>query len=243
MLRDGMGWRPWTALIVPSGRDSEVDQMLSDSEFLRQIIGRNPEAPGLVLQLDEPIGREIDLCAPFPAFKKALARQSEWPGLLLWSGNNSVFLSRGRSSEQRADFIKRTISRLFSRSMRFHPGAHVSVDMLVRIAGFQVIRGSWEPAESDFHIIQASDIHMGNPRANERMARLRNLIQKFGDEYGRRSNVLPVLSGDIIDTPSSANFSSALSFRNEIKGQFTNAPFYVRGNHDCRKTVMAVRRG
>lgn len=46
----------WTALLVPSYRQKDIDKALCSQEFLRFLVRIRPEDPGLILQLSEPPG-------------------------------------------------------------------------------------------------------------------------------------------------------------------------------------------
>ena len=82
-LREFLSRRPWTALIVPSGYDRELDYRLCSEEFLRELVHVRPEDPGLILQLNDPPTQQLELTNVFPAFRTALAKSAVWPGLLI----------------------------------------------------------------------------------------------------------------------------------------------------------------
>src|SRR5208282_5057519 len=83
-LRRSFGERIWTALIVPSGDDPDVDRYLCSDDFLRRLLGP-PMFPGLILQLVDPPSRKLVLNHIFPAFQIALMDSSTWPGILVWT--------------------------------------------------------------------------------------------------------------------------------------------------------------
>src|SRR5262249_8277750 len=51
-LRRYFRGRPWTALILPSGKSWDIDYHLSSLQFLRTVVDRAPDFPGLILQMD-----------------------------------------------------------------------------------------------------------------------------------------------------------------------------------------------
>ncbi|HZT44071.1 MAG TPA: metallophosphoesterase [Chthonomonadaceae bacterium] len=239
-VRHFMTQYPWTALIVPSGTNRRIDEEICSDHFLRELIYNWLEGPGLILQLDKPPERVVDLSTPFPAFRTALANIHNWPGLLVWSGSDSFFTSRGDTQEDKVYHLRRAVRLLDELTARHYDWQNpAAADKFFEILKAEFVRK--DSLTRSFHVIQLSDIHLGANQANERLGRLRSLVRQLATEYGTDLNVLPVISGDIIDTPTTGNWGLATDFVRDIDTQFTNPSFFVRGNHDCRRSGFASR--
>src|ERR1019366_4823081 len=121
-LREFLSDRPWTALLIPSGTNTEVDRALCSRELLRDLVEIRPDDPGLILQMEDPPEKVFSLTDVFPAFRTALAASTEWPGILLWTrGGDAVFLAV--SGDSRSD-LRRQARWIFS-----HLGTSIGVDL------------------------------------------------------------------------------------------------------------------
>lgn len=231
-LREFMAWRPWTALILPSGMSEKVDRDLCSPAYLRHVVAGWPGGGGIVLQLSEPPAKNLDLTRPFPAFKMAVAQCDRWPGLLVWDSQRSCLLSRGRSIHERAGNIDKLVWDLVATT---HGLGNAGSDSRRMFAAIEHLNEGRVDAARSFHIIQLSDIHFGSDAANSRLRRLKGVVKELSNEYGTGANVLPVISGDIVDEPKDGNIAVANDFVEFINERFTNQTFFVKGNHDCNK--------
>jgi len=220
--------RTWTALIVPSGKDVPIDQMLCSREFLRSLVEIRPEDPGLILQLAEPPREAFSLTDVFPAFRTALNESIYWPGVLLWTrSKDSVFLPFGshieRDVERRAHWI-------FS-----HLATSLGFD-------FEVLRRQYEaefpqarPAhKSRLNVIHLSDLHIGSREASRRLPRVQQLLRTLIDEIGDSAPIVPVVTGDLMDDPNEDYLDRVRSFLDFLLNLGTEEPVVILGNHDVR---------
>lgn len=100
-IRGFLARRPWTSLIVPSGRDPRLDDFLCNEDFLKFVVEIRPGDPGLILQLEVAPRQGFALLDVFPAFRTALAESNKWPGVLIWATDgDSVFLPFGTTSKE-----------------------------------------------------------------------------------------------------------------------------------------------
>lgn len=225
-LRSFLRGRPWTALIIPSGKDYKLDNKLCDEEFLRFLVGVRPEDPGLILQLEDPPQEAFSLTDVFPAFKNALNESTNWPGILVWRPEgDSVYFPLGmRNIDKHAHWI---FSHLAT-SLAFDLGVFKS----------QYIRDFPEIIEGKnklINFVQLSDLHLGSKEANQRLPRVQQLVRNIVEELGDSSKVVPIVTGDLMDSPDDKHLNIVRSFLDFLNGLGTDEPVIVLGNHDVRK--------
>ncbi len=90
-LRQALGHRPWTAILIPSGTP-EADRFICSADLLRRLVGLRPGDPGLILQpVEGALNGLLTLTDVFPMFRHALARSADWPGMLFfWTPQGQV---------------------------------------------------------------------------------------------------------------------------------------------------------
>ena len=227
-LRRFLGHRPWTALLVPSGSDNEVDRFICSKRFLKQLIFIRPDDPGLILQMEDPPARVFSLTNVFPAFRTALAASTDWPGVLLWKqSGDSIFLPLSSESlkltQEQAHWI-------FS-----HLATALGVDLELLKEQYQrTFQHSLSPRKK-VTILHISDIHLGCREAGIRLARVQDLLANLVDDLGAAGEtVIPLVSGDLMDSPDEDNLDRVRSFLNMLGRLGTEEPVVLLGNHDVR---------
>lgn len=227
-LRSDLGGRPWTALIVPTGRNRELDRFLTSEDFLMRLIGIRSDEPGLILQLEEIPDEVFTLTDVFPAFRTALAESTRWPGVLIWTpSGDSVFLPFPSRSHLE---IEKSASWVIS---QLSDGLGADLELLQKdfLEEFPSIASS----SSRVHLLHLSDIHLGSKEASRRHPRVQQLIRNLLDELGDTGTVVPVVSGDLMDTPNDNNLDRVGSFIDFLCSLGTEQPIIVLGNHDVRE--------
>lgn len=230
-VRDFMQNRPWTALIIPSGRvqDRALDEHLCSRDLLQAIVKIRPGDPGLILQLEAPPEPTFSLMDVFPAFRTALAHNTQWPGILLWtSSGDSVFLPLPRSRTKIA--IDKAINWIFS---------HLAVSKFHEL---ELLETQYKAENLEaystappVHIIHISDLHLGSREAFVRLPRVQQLIRNLVSDLGERSTLIPVITGDIMESPDEENLDAVRNFMDFATNLGTDTPIVVLGNHDVRK--------
>ncbi len=206
-LREFLSDRPWTALLVPSGTDTEVDRALCSRKLLRGLIEIRPDDPGLILQMDAPPQKVFSLTDVFPAFRTALAASTEWPGILLWvRGGDSVFLPV--SDDSLAKLHEQT-HWIFS-----HLSTSIGVDIaLLKQQYLRAFPGEAGPADSRVTVLHLSDIHLGCREAGLRLPRVQDLLANLVSDLGEfGESVIPLVTGDLMDSPEEDNLDLVRSF-------------------------------
>lgn len=231
MLRDIKAYlatRQWTALIIPSGQGGELDRELCSWGFIKELVDLRPDAPGLILQVEEAPGSFFSLLEVFPAFSTALSKATKWPGVLLWTrGGESAFFPLDVSSHAR---LKETARWIFSH-LATAPYADVKLLLAQFYREFPQLESS---RNSNVTFVHLSDVHLGSREANSRIPRLQQLLRNVVGEVRDDSRVVLLLSGDILDTPSDDNVDRLRAFMDFLSALSTDEPLVVLGNHDVR---------
>ncbi len=228
-LRSFLGGRPWTALLIPSGRSREIDRYLCSEELLRDLIFIRPEDPGLILQLQDAPEQIFSLTDVFPAFRTALSASTDWPGVLVWTqAGDSIFLPLGTSFGTICEKAKWIFS---------HLSTSIGVDLeLLKMQFVREFAEAQSPLSDHLTIVHLSDIHLGCREASLRLPRIQsilaNLINDLGD-YGEA--VIPLVSGDLMDNPDEDNLDRVRAFLGHLSSLGTEKPIVLLGNHDVRR--------
>ena len=229
-LRHFLGDRPWTALLVPSGTHSEIDNLICSSNFLKELIIIRPDDPGLVLQMEDPPKRIFSLTDVFPAFRTALAASTEWPGVLLWTqSGDSIFLSLSVQSPRK---LMEQGHWIFS-----HLGTAIGVDLeLLKEQYYREFPDVSSRPSERVTIVHLSDIHLGCREAGLRLPRVQDILSNLINDLGAGGEVIiPLVSGDLMDSPEEDNLDRVRAFLSWLGNLRTEPPIILLGNHDVRK--------
>ncbi len=218
---------PWIALLVPGGFDYELDRILTDSSTLEELVGVRDEDPGLILQIDGTFNpHEIRLTNVFPAFRVALENATRWPGVLLWSGQDATFLPLPRHAARLREALHWVFSHLATMFDRPNLAAF-RVQYLKEVDSARTV-------QSRLNILHLSDLHLGSKAARMRLPRVKTLIRSTVEDLGEDDPVVPVVTGDLMDTPSQENLDELRSFSEFLHSLGVDDPILLLGNHDVR---------
>jgi hypothetical protein len=237
-IRADLGDRAWTALIVPSWTDREIDHFLCADNLLRRLVEPSNSVAeasyfsGLVLQLEQPERPDFPLVDVFPAFQTALNNSHRWPGVLVWtsrsqSGFFPVPFSGLNNGEETVQYILDLIKEL-NRNAKLDP---VRVPGLPERAETQRL----DYSQKVLNIIQVSDIHLGTKEANRRLPQLQRWIRQLSDELKKSGPVIPIVTGDLMDTNDDDCVARAQLFMDFLSNLGTERPKVLLGNHDVRR--------
>lgn len=228
-LREAFRGTPWIALIIPSGYDLNIDNHLGSRDLLQKLVNIRPGDPGLILQLEDIPTEGFSLEHVFPAFKVALAEMTRWPGLLVWTtqGDSAFFplTSDIDKADQRLEWIFHHLS-----IIRGFPDVG-----LLKAQYEEFLRKHQASARAPLRILHISDLHLGSKVAYRRISRVQRLIRLQIEELGETAPIVPVLTGDLMDTPRDENLDLVRSFMEFMEGLGIEEPFVVHGNHDTRE--------
>lgn len=227
-LRDYFRDAPWVALLLPSGTHPESDDLLTDRGLLADLVSTGPESAGIILQLETVPREDIVLDHVFPAFKVAFADVTRWPGLLIWTpSGDAAFFEVSKNVEVIRDRLRWLVSRL---SVNFgQPDLQAikeqySIDVL-----------SVRTHVSSLRILHLSDLHLGSDLARRRLDRVQTIIRSVVNELGEDGPIVPVVTGDLMDSPSEENLGDVRSFISFLASLGIEKPIVVLGNHDVRE--------
>lgn len=221
---------PWIALLIPS-RDREFNRFFSSRDLLEGLVNIRPGDPGLILQLqDAPMDRmPIELRNVFPAFRVALAHATSWPGVLVWTPSGDAAFFEVPESRNRA---RSCLEWLFS-----HLAVTYGFPDLALLSE-QYARANLAGDARDtvpLRMLHVSDLHLGSRTAQQRLPRVKQLIQQLAAELGEYAPVVPVVTGDLMDTPDDTHLDAARDFVEFLHSVGSEEPVFVLGNHDVRR--------
>lgn len=227
-LREFFRNTPWISLLLPCGDDSESDRLLTNPELLERLVRIRPDDPGLILQLEESAEYGIALSNVFPAFRVALSEVTRWPGTLIWTRDgDAIFLEITRQTNQIWERLEWIFSHLATQM------GSPDLELLKR----QFVRefGDGSAATSALKIIHLSDLHLGSAIARRRTSRVQSILESVVAELGDAAPIIPLITGDLMDSPSEENLGDVRSFLGFLHGLGLEQPIVLLGNHDVRK--------
>jgi 3',5'-cyclic AMP phosphodiesterase CpdA len=133
--------------------------------------------------------------------------------------------------EERARFIVHHLSQ----------GLGASLEDLQRRYLREVLLGG--TAYNRTHLLHLSDLHVGSKEASSRLPRVQQLIRNILVELkGQGDIIIPIVSGDLMDSPSEDLFDRVRPFLDFLNDLGTEAPVIVLGNHDVRQDGILSER-
>lgn len=227
-LRDHFQGTPWVALLLPSGTDEISDEMLTDRNLLKELVTINPDSDGVILQLDEIPQEAIELDYVFPAFKVALEQVTKWPGLLVWTpSGDAAFFELSKDVVKIRERLRWLLSRLYR---------NIAQPDLRDIQEQYSIQMLMSPIQSgSLRILHLSDLHLGSDVARRRLGRVQTIIRSVVRELNEDGPIVPVITGDLMDSPSEENLGDVRAFMDFLTGLGIEKPLVVLGNHDVRE--------
>ena len=249
-LRRFFSYRKWTALLVPSVDNTGVDKFICSWEFLRTLVGAPWRERGLVLQLKEPTQQIFYLTDVFPAFQTALDEVVNWPGLLMWRYSpregkvsplfsgfgqeprsfdfDSIFFPFPRDREVQVEESASWILANFQSQFWAKPEEFLSLY-------WNKFPSAKERLRPILAVVHMSDIHLGSDEANRRLPRVQGLLRNIVHRLRNHSVLIPVITGDLMDSPNERNLNDVRSFMEFIETLGTLPAVVVLGNHDVRE--------
>lgn len=225
---------PWVALLLPEGNSHEVDALLTDRQTLRTVVNYRSTHPGVILQLDSPPSEAFSLENVFPAFRTALSRSHLWPGVLIWTRKgDSIMLpcsDVSRTARERLNWIFSHMS-----AMRGMPDLGLLEQQFYSTFSRQSGVG-----DVPLRILHLSDLHLGSDVARRRVPRIQTIVRTLLDDLGEDLPIVPVVTGDIMDTPSEMCRDDARAFYDFLHSLGTKPPASVLGNHDVRSDGILI---
>ncbi len=230
-FHNALGRKQWIALIIPSGTDEALDNMLCDPELLGYLVRASPNIQGLILQLEEAPKAISTLIDVHEVLRIALNDLISWPGILIWyPGGDSVFLPISSVDFLEIDIEARVqwvFSKLFT-DLVFDLGR---MKVEYKIAFPEV----FEHENNAVNILHLSDMQIGSMSSNQKLSRFRQFIWQLVEELHGSSKIVPVITGNLMDSPSEKHLGLVRSFWEFLSGLGVEEPLFVLGNKDVRR--------
>lgn len=202
------------SLLLPGFNDTQLNRSLLDTDFLRHLVRIHPGDSALILQLKEKVFEEgTSILNVFSKFDTAYDKIDQWPGILFWNETDSVFVSVENEGEVVSMF---EYLRFENGSLRFLKDLANQRRQTKRYGYF-------------FHL---SDLHFGHEQCNRRKLRLGNILKRHLSELDTQELVLPIITGDLVDTPKNVHVNAYNEFKEMLTGYGLNQPIQILGNHD-----------
>jgi predicted MPP superfamily phosphohydrolase len=234
-LREYYSKPPLIALLIPSGNDPLRDTLLTSPELYEQLVRLLPEDSGLILQVERLPKSKFFLSRVYPALRVALSDVTRWPGVLIWTPDgNASFFELSRSEAE----IKKRLNWIFSCLIKQH-GKHD----LTRLSNeYKKLIHADKRRDSRIRIIHLSDLHLGSEEANLKLQYVRNIIKDTVNMLGTDDPIIPVITGDLMDTPTDENLTALYSFLEFLEDLDVKKPIVLLGNHDMRHKGILTKK-
>jgi hypothetical protein len=201
-------------LLLPGFGESQLDRIMRERHILHDLVRIHPGDSALILQIKEQLHRgDISILNSFSKFEKAYQHIDLWPGVLLWDDQDSLFI---KINSERELFEIYEI-------LRYERGS------------FRYLRNRFESRQEEkkhayfFHL---SDLHFGNQESNRRKLRLTRILETHLSTLNDKSTAIPIITGDLMDSPNKTNKNTYLEFCELIKSKGFETPIQLLGNHD-----------
>lgn len=206
------------AILLPGfDKDNPVNSLLTNEQTVENILSRHPENTTLILQFEELFNKEDrTILNVFSNFDKALYQMNDWPGVFLWNKDESVFLPIKEEDE---------LYEIFN-IIRYEHDA------------FNFLRSRFERKNDQkkyAYLFHLSDPHFGNKVVQKRIKRVQKILDEQISNLEENSTLIPIITGDLMESPGRLNKKSYLKFSNHLKSKGFEKPVHVLGNHDVAK--------
>lgn len=209
------------SILLPGfDRDNPVNSLLTNEKTPEKILEPHPANTALILQFEESFNKEDrSLLHVFSNFEKALYHINDWPGVFLWNKDESIFLPIKDESE---------LHEIFN-VVRYEHDA------------FTFLRDRFERKHEQrqyAYLFHLSDFHFGNKLAQKRIKRVKTILKDQIDNLEGNSVLIPIITGDLMESPGKLNKKSYLKFSGRLKSMGFKKPVHVLGNHDVAKNGL-----
>jgi predicted phosphodiesterase len=223
-----IGAYDYKTLLLPGSDYNEINRYLTNENTLRHLVHserhsnfRASNFSYLILQLKEIIEQEnIVLLNAFEQFNIAYKRREQWPGVLIWHKDESLFAPVKQIED---------VEEIF-RMLEYD-----------RRNAFKYINerfNSESKSNKYYYFLHLSDLHFGNTIANNRKVRLVRILEKQRSEIEETAKIHPIITGDLVDSPSKSNRQSFLDFTEMLNSKGFPEPTYILGNHDVNTSGL-----
>ncbi len=201
-------------LLLPGFNDSRLNRLMTERFVLHDLVRIHPDDSALILQMKERLSQKnTSILNTFSKFETAYNHIDLWPGVLLWNDEDSLFL-KVDSERELYDIYE---------VLRYERGS------------FNYLRTHFEwkqEAKKHAYFFHLSDLHFGNQESNRRKLRLTKILETHLSKLNDKSTAIPIITGDLMDSPNDSNKNTYLEFCELIKSKGFENPIQILGNHD-----------
>ncbi len=204
------------SILIPGFEHNDLNYELINPELLNRLIKIHPGSSSLILQIEEIMGeKDAKLLNVFPNFDISLYNIDKWPGVFIWKGPQSIFIP--------INSVDTLISIYHTIKYEKTPLPQLRE---------QFLNNEIEKPERYTYLFHLSDLHFGNRRSNKMRPRLIEILKEQQTKLNVSSKSIPIITGDIQDTPRRKNEQIFADFTEELIDIGFEDPIYVLGNHD-----------
>jgi len=213
---------PIKAILIPGfNYENKISQFMVEEDILKRIVDIHPGDTVLILQLEDILEkRDIALLNVFPKFEQALIDIEKWPGVFLWNDNEAEFFPI-ESKDQLFDIFY---------VLKYENG---SFDYLRR--------KFYKPKKNYAYLFHLSDLHFGNKIAERNLVRIIRLLENQLAEFDSDSLAIPIITGDMLDSPTKTNHQTYNSFTELLRTKGFEDQIQILGNHDVDTSGIVKR--
>ena len=198
-------------LLLPGFNNDRINESLIDIGFLKELVRIHPGDTALILQLKERLHENtVSVLNSFSKFNTAYNKIEQWPGVLIWNENESLFLPVQNEYEVRNIYNVMRLEKDYMQYLRRYERRDKKYAYL-------------------FHL---SDLHFGNGIAEKAKLRTVGILAEQLNKLEDVSVALPLITGDLMDSPDYTNKQAYLEFAELVKSRGFAQPIHILGNHD-----------
>lgn len=205
------------SLLLPGFERTELNEHLISEKTLVDLLKQHPRDSVIIFQTKElPECNNIHLYNVFKHFDTAASNIDKWPGILLWNKSDSVFVPISNKID-----LKRVFDVI-----------HFEKDYVNLLK--EMVTEKENKSSKYAYLLHLSDLHFGNQQANRHRSRLLGILEKEIQTLND-CEVFPVITGDLLDSPTQENMTNYYDFVQLLMSKGANKPVSVLGNHDVDK--------
>ncbi|MCB0472165.1 MAG: metallophosphoesterase [Flavobacteriaceae bacterium] len=213
-----IGGYKYRYLLLPGFEDNEINNLLVSRDQLRRLLTIEVSESYLIIQLKNlPEKNDIQILDSFIHMDKAIERVDEWPAVLVWekyAWNNTrgIFIPIEDIDDVRSIIDSHNYERNYFSYLQRHYG-HRKTKKISQL-------------------IHLSDLHLGVEGEETKNLRLIEILKKHRRQTDSEIPMYPIISGDLVDSPTSKNVRLYQSFESQLESIGLANPISVLGNHD-----------
>ena len=213
-----IGGYKYRYLLLPGFQNNELNSLLVNRDELRRLLSIQASSSYIILQLKEiPEKNDVQILDSFNHMDQAIERIDEWPAILVWekqgwNRTKGIFIPIENIDEVGSIIDSHNYEKNY-------------LSYLQRTYGHR-------KTKKISQLIHLSDLHLGVKGEETKNLRLIEILKKHRRKTDSQIQMYPIISGDLVDSPSSNNVKLYQSFESQLESIGLGNPITVLGNHD-----------